>query len=497
MGFRLTANDLASCFRGKYLVTPRLYPVILFVLIFGVVLTFLNVYELHKVRTSLILPQAEKSEETGLIAWIDTTKFSAGHLQHVQNVFQRIGFKVVSEKPTLGDEMMSTFAHQRVNHFPGSGYFTNKMNLATITSKYIPKAFQLPNGREAALKYSKENPEKMFVLKSNVHRGISVQKIGDIDLAASGKFVQEFVSNPLLIDGHKFDIGVYVAITSVNPLRVYIYEGEVLFRFCPAEYYPFDPVNLDKYVVGDDYLPLWKVPSLSPFYNKLGLGMKDSFNAYLRANGRNDSTWLRDVKAAIQDILLSVESMMMNLITKYPHKEVFFEMTRFDFVLDENLKPFLMEANMSPNLSSKHFPPNRFLYEEVLYNLMSLVGLARHISSDTLLYRSDDEEVMEVKDKDISVFQELCASKKCAEDCSVKECKSFCVHCYSQGEKAELKRAYKEHLNRMRYRRVLPFPMYPSNAKEEFEEKRGLFDSNVWMLRWFRGMCLKDISFCQ
>ena len=30
-------------------------------------------------------------------------------------------------------------------------------------------------------------------------------------------------------------------------------------RFCPAKYYPFDPNNLDKYVVGDDYTPTWKV----------------------------------------------------------------------------------------------------------------------------------------------------------------------------------------------------------------------------------------------
>lgn len=57
----------------------------------------------------------------------------------------------------------------------------------------------------------------------------------------------------------KFDIGIYTVITSVLPLRVYIYEGDVLLRFCPKDYKPFDADDVDKYVVGDDYTPLWEV----------------------------------------------------------------------------------------------------------------------------------------------------------------------------------------------------------------------------------------------
>jgi tubulin monoglycylase TTLL15 len=83
--------------------------------------------------------------------------------------------------------------------------------------------------------------------------------VNQLDLDQKDVFVQQFVDNPLLIDGRKFDLGVYTVVTSLSPLRVYIYEGDILLRFCPEPYQPFDSKILDKYVVGDDYTPIWEV----------------------------------------------------------------------------------------------------------------------------------------------------------------------------------------------------------------------------------------------
>ena len=43
------------------------------------------------------------------------------------------------------------------------------------------------------------------------------------------------MDDPLLIDGYKFDIGLYTMITSIDPLRIYVFEGDVLLRFCPGK----------------------------------------------------------------------------------------------------------------------------------------------------------------------------------------------------------------------------------------------------------------------
>lgn len=180
-----------------------------------------------------------------------------GLLKHVHLVLNRIGFeKSTNETPwellwshdypfrVLYPNLHKLKPNQKVNHFPGTGFITNKVDLATSDSEYIPRAFKLPQNREEFLKYAKENPKSMFLEKHNQHRGVFLKNVSDIDVKSGESFVQEYVQKPFLVDGHKFDIGVYVALTSVNPLRAYWYKGDVLFRYVRST-----PISISQLVI--------------------------------------------------------------------------------------------------------------------------------------------------------------------------------------------------------------------------------------------------------
>ena len=240
------------------------------------------------------------------------------HLKHVHAVLDRFGFERSTNESdwdllwahdypfrVFYPKLHNLKQHQRVNHFPGCGFLTNKVDLACSDSnnKYIPKAFKLPEDKVACMEYAQQNPNTLFVQKHFQHRHIFIKSIKDMDLNDNNTFIQEYITNPLLVDGQKFDIGVYVIITSINPLRVYLYMGDVLFRYCAIKYHPFDPTNVDKYIVGDDYMPTWEIPTLSKYYNGLGYGMKGSFDAYLKSKGREPEVIWKQVEEAVTQVI--------------------------------------------------------------------------------------------------------------------------------------------------------------------------------------------------
>lgn len=89
-----------------------------------------------------------------------------------------------------------------------------------------------------------------------------------------------------------------------------------LCRFCPAKYHPFDPKNLDKYVVHSHYLQTWKVPALDYYFNHLGMGMRDSLFAYLKKEGKNFSVISKQIEDAINTVVLAKEGLIVDLVKR-------------------------------------------------------------------------------------------------------------------------------------------------------------------------------------
>uniref|UniRef100_A0A1A9ZK50 Uncharacterized protein n=1 Tax=Glossina pallidipes TaxID=7398 RepID=A0A1A9ZK50_GLOPL len=428
------------------------------------------------------------------------------HLLHVAKVLQRLGYKRVA----LENEWDLLWAHdypffkmtkrlkdltnqQIVNHVPGCGFITNKVDLSTTELTFLPKAFRLPSQREDFLNYAQRNPNALFVEKHNEHRNILIRPVKDINLKSNDTFVQEFIQKPYLVDGYKFDIGVYVIVTGIDPLRLYIYTGDVLFRYCSVKYYPFNASNIDSYVVGDDYLPTWQVPSLVKYYEHLEGNMRDSFDAYVRDQNSDPLIIWLQVEGIIRETVLAKEQQIAHILRSYKNLK-FFELMRFDLIIDEDLRVYLMEANMSPNLSSAHFKPNALLYEQILYSAFSLVGVSSPVRG-TLSERSHDVQEMITSAKNVATNLNACTKNDCNRFCNNDYC-NLCLSCVTGSEYEILKRTHREHLHRASMKRVFPKPILnPENFDIE-AEVQNMTKRNAWLTRWFYYKCLYDNSWC-
>ena len=222
----------------------------LFVLIFGLVLTSFNLHKLSVLQQDFIkLNNPGSSEKCQINSGLRFTPYGknldSGYLKHVYAVLERAGYTRVSYNLTsdwnlmwahdypfkkIKSVMKSMKAGQKVNKLPGSGFVTNKVNLATSGLKHIPPAWKIPNETAKLLEYAKANPDKLFVQKNSNHRGIKIEPLDKLDLKSNGSFVQEFVQDPFLVDGYKFDIGVYTIITSIGKCKVNIYKPDVLLE---------------------------------------------------------------------------------------------------------------------------------------------------------------------------------------------------------------------------------------------------------------------------
>ncbi|XP_059478157.1 probable tubulin polyglutamylase ttll-15 [Neocloeon triangulifer] len=426
-------------------------------------------------------------------------------MQHVVAIFQRLGYQVTTNESVEWDVLWAHHypfdalvkklkPNQRVSKFPGSGFVTQKVELATSGGLGIPPAFRLPNDKQMFLKYAEANPEAQFVLKNNYHGSIRLKSIGEIDLDSKGSFLQRFISNPFLIDGRKFEIGVSVVVTSIDPLRIYKIVGDVTFRFCKDLYEGLNASNPNQYVIRDEFIPAFDAPALKKYLD-LNFSLQDSFEAHLRNLGVDPKLIWAQIDEQIVSAYLNRESVLATLLSRYGHKRSFFEFVRFEFMLDSELKVHLMEAIMSPSLFSAKYPQKSIRYQQVFFTILSLVGLASYVHPPH--QNSTEAKDMIVAERNLMVFREICVLCK---NCEKFECR-LCAPCLAKNEELmyDLKMAYKEHMNKFRSVRIFPPRMTRNQAKLGIQSSflnHRLTTKNMLLARWFQGKCLKDDSWC-
>lgn len=104
----------------------------------------------------------------------------------------------------------------------------------------------------------------------------------------------------------------------------------------------------------------WNLAQLKRFFDK---------------NGIDYNTIMFRIRDVIVKSLISIEPHVYNLTSRHTkHKNIFFELFGFDILLDNKLKPWLLEVNISPSLSSSS-PLDKKIKTVLLCDTLNLIGL--------------------------------------------------------------------------------------------------------------------------
>ncbi|KAL0229043.1 hypothetical protein GEMRC1_013663 [Eukaryota sp. GEM-RC1] len=277
----------------------------------------------------------------------------------------------------LGDD-------QLLNHFPNHYELTRKDLLVKNIKRYrkdmekeghplaergptgefthleiVPPTYTLPAELPLFLDHYRRNLNSLWILKPSaraqgfgvfiVNKLSQLQKFAkrwhnNSNVAVRDMYVaSRYIHNPLLIGGRKFDLRLYVLVTCYKPLIAYIHR-QGFARFCTQQY-SLDLSSLDNHFMhltniaiqkhGTDYNAengcKWSMSNLRLYL--------DHTYGLARTNKCFD-----EIEFIIEHSLRACQGVIVN-------DKHCFECYGYDIIIDDELRPWLIEVNASPSLS--------------------------------------------------------------------------------------------------------------------------------------------------
>ena len=174
--------------------------------------------------------------------------------------------------------------------------------------------------------------------------------------------VQKYIENPLILNNRKFDIRQWVLVTNADPLTVYIYEDSYL-RFSAEEWDIADLANPYVHLTNNSIAKKSKL-----FDRSESMCHVAEFRAYLQeTHGRN--LWDESIFPRIKQI---VRWSLQSIGRIGYRKGKNFELFGYDFMVDANLQPWLLEVNSSPSMEYST-PVTETLVRQVLTDCVKIV----------------------------------------------------------------------------------------------------------------------------
>ena len=204
--------------------------------------------------------------------------------------------------------------------------------------------------------------KNMWLLKrDNLNRGRKIKVLSSLDdiikeintlfeqKSTNNLLIQKYLEEPLLYNNRKFDIRIWVLFTYIiteNKYEVYVFkEGHL--KACSDEF------NIDS----DDlfiHLTNYSVQKYNKNFSKTEIGNEISFNDFqkeLNEKNQKEGKNLIDFRKNIFPEIIKIIARSANAIKgkiNLSNRNNCFEIFGYDFILDINYRPFLLEINTNP-----------------------------------------------------------------------------------------------------------------------------------------------------
>ncbi|CAI2378871.1 unnamed protein product [Moneuplotes crassus] len=291
-------------------------------------------------------------------------------------------------------------SYQKINHFPKSFNLGRKdamwRNYLTVAEKYpedynfCPKTYIFPEDEEEFEDdrrdpdYDPEMDLKLWIFKpsaSSCGKGIKIVGRDDpIGKHKKGFVISEYIANPHLIEGRKYDLRVYVLVVSYDPLIIYLYD-DGLARFATGKYTLDEDQFENKYVHLTNYSVQKNAEEYTQNKSKVANNLRASkwslktLQKVFEDHGKDYKSVKRRMKDLIIKMIIAVEPPIVEGINDSGIKpNQCYELYGFDIIIDSNLKPWILEVNISPSFSSSS-PFDKTLKTMLVCDILSIVGL--------------------------------------------------------------------------------------------------------------------------
>uniref|UniRef100_A0A1I7UAV7 Tubulin--tyrosine ligase-like protein 5 n=1 Tax=Caenorhabditis tropicalis TaxID=1561998 RepID=A0A1I7UAV7_9PELO len=304
--------------------------------------------------------------------------------------------------PVKSIKMRELMPWQRLNQFPRSTEITKKDRLYENIERsksifgdaydFIPEFYVTPRENkkmeQAFDRVAREIaaaggelcfPGEFIVKPTNSRQGKGIFFANSMaDIPAEGPLlVSRYLKDPYLVNNHKFDLRIYVAVTSFYPLVAYVY-SEGLARLASKPYdisasssESDEYVHLTNYSINKNSTSFVRNESMS----SEDLGHKWTLGALLRYvenEGKDAKLLMLRIEDLIVKSLLSIQNSVSTASrTTLRFASTNFELFGFDVLVDQSLKPWLLEVNLSPSLACDA-PLDSLLKTRLIADLLNL-----------------------------------------------------------------------------------------------------------------------------